>query len=108
MLSGKFGRVTPDPYERTTHHGPSYGLGFRTTTAFSNSAGPVSKLTTFSDFQSAALGLGLDVVAPFTVGLLLEARLDALGQRRGARLLDRLDGVGDLTVETGLAQDALG
>jgi hypothetical protein len=35
------------------------------------------------------LGLGLDVVAPFAVELLLEARLDALDQGSRTRMLDR-------------------
>jgi hypothetical protein len=37
------------------------------------------------------LGFGFDVVAPLTIGLLLEARLDALGQSSRTRLLDLPD-----------------
>ena len=48
------------------------------------------------------------MVTPLAFGLFLEALPDTLGQGRGARLSDLLDGGLDLTVEIGLTQDALG
>ncbi len=44
------------------------------------------------------------MITPLAIGLLPEARPDALGQRCRARRLDRLDGGLDLTVEAGLVQ----
>jgi hypothetical protein len=45
------------------------------------------------------------VIAPLTVGLLLEGGLDALGEGSGGRLLDVLDRGLDLLPKTGFSQD---
>ena len=59
------------------------------------------------DLRNLKIGHCLDVVAPLAIGLALEQRTDALGQRLRGWLLDLAEGIGDLILKAGLAQNAL-